>query len=234
MVTREHILNITLTDVEILNIIQRALDNFDIAHRDNLRRRNINIQFDCMLRGYVGEYSIVKWLGANGIEFESTNHLNDGENIDIDFLYKNKNLELKTSLVPDVDETIDNAILQRDIKLIKREDRIEDLRGDIHMQIYFAQKRKAKDDWLTQQKIDLTNTDLTYLFNSFNARAYRNTTFFVAWIDKPTLIRMINALPVNQRTWTFPGSQRYFWICKIKNSKPPAELIPYLLALPIL
>lgn len=121
----------------------------DIAKMDNLRYRHRNIQFDCLLRGYVGEYCIIKWLKTFNINFEITNHIQDDENIDIDFYYKEKNLELKTSLVPDADVTIDNAIKRRDIKLIRRgSSRIEDLRGDIHLQIYYSQKRKAKDDWL--------------------------------------------------------------------------------------
>jgi len=228
MVTKEHILNFVLTSDEIKLMIKKAKENVEISYRDNLRNRHPNIRFDCILRGYVGEYSIIKWLAENDIEFEETNYVDEGESIDIDFLYKQKNLELKTSLIPDIDVTIDNAIVNRDIKLIKRKNRIEDLRGDIHMQIYYSQKRKAKDDWLEKQKIDLESEDINYLYESLGAEAYCNSTFFVAWIDKPTLVAKINAMPENQRTWSFCGSKRLFWNCKIKDSEKPSDLIPYL------
>ena len=189
-ITQEDIIKIELSEDEVKNIIRTVTEKLDIAKMDNLRYRHKNIQFDCLLRGYVGEYCIIKWLKEYDINFETTNYLEDDENIDIDFLYKEKNLELKTSLVPDVDGIIENAVNKRDIKLIRRgNSRIEDLRGDIHLQIYYSQRRKAKDEWLKQQTIDLNSKDINYLYNSFNAKAYKATTFFVAWIDKETLVK---------------------------------------------
>jgi len=231
-IKQEDIIKIELSEDEVKNILRTVIEKLDIAKMDNLRYRHKNIQFDCLLRGYVGEYCIIKWLKEYDINFETTNYIEDDENIDIDFLYKEKNLELKTSLVPDVDGIIENAVNKRDIKLIRRgNSRIEDLRGDIHLQIYYSQKRKAKDEWLKQQTIDLNSKDIDYLYNSFNARAYKSTTFFVAWIDKETLVKKINALPENQRYWSFQGSQRYFWNCKIQESKKPMDLITYLKSL---
>jgi len=231
-ITTDDIIKIYLTKEEVKSIIKTVTEKIDIAKLDNLRHRHKNIQFDCLLRGYVGEYCIINWLKTYNINFETTNYIQDDENIDIDFYYKEKNLELKTSLVPDADVTIDNAIRRRDIKLIRRgNSRIEDLRGDIHLQIYYSQKRKAKDDWLKSQTINLESKDIDYLYTAFNARAYKTTTFFVAWIDKETLVKKINAIPEKDRYWSFPGSQRFFWNCKIQDSKKPIELVNYLRAL---
>jgi len=147
-IKQEDIIKIELSEDEVKNILRTVIEKLDIAKMDNLRYRHKNIQFDCLLRGYVGEYCIIKWLKEYDINFETTNYIEDDENIDIDFLYKEKNLELKTSLVPDVDGIIENAVNKRDIKLIRRgNSRIEDLRGDIHLQIYYSQKRKARKIW---------------------------------------------------------------------------------------
>lgn len=96
------------------------------------------------------------------------------------------------------------------------------------MQIYYLQKRRAKDNWLKAQQIDIESKDIDYLYNAFLARAYKKTTFFVAWIDKETLVEKINLLPEKGRYWSFPESQRLFWKCKIQNSNKPTDLIGYL------
>ncbi|MEO9022887.1 MAG: hypothetical protein ABI237_10745 [Ginsengibacter sp.] len=231
MVAKDDILNLPLTENEIIDVIKKAKDKINISKFDNLRERHANIQFDCILRGYIGEFVIRKWLLENGIVPEKTNYVPNGDSIDIDFYYRGKNVELKTSLIPDADITIDNVIKNRDIKLIKREERIEELRGDIHMQIYYSQKRKSKDDWLSSQDIHVESDDYKYLYEAFLAKAYKETTFFVAWIDKPSLVAQINVMPENQRTWSFKDSKRLFWNCKIRDAKRPEELISYLKAL---
>ncbi|MCL6259540.1 hypothetical protein M3O96_10595 [Aquiflexum sp. TKW24L] len=228
MVSFEHILHLPLTESEILESIQKALENSNISELDNLRSRHPNIQFDCMLRGFLGEFAIQKWLKENGIEVEKTNLILEDDQVDIDFVYRGKNIELKTSLVPDADQTIQNAILNRDIKLIKREDKIENLRGDIHLQVFFNQKRKAKDDWLKTLVVDFTKKDPQRIYDAISAWRYREDMFFVGWIDKGSLIERINGLLPKDRTWTFPKSSRDFWNCKILNSNKPTELIDFL------
>ena len=226
MVSQQDIIQISLSKEEVLGCIKRTIG---IQFLDNLRHRHPNIQFDCKLRGYIGEYAIKKWFMKNGITIEATDYLEDGDSIDIDFLIVGKNIELKTSLIPDNDNDITTVIERRDIKLIRRGyQRIEELKGDVHMQVYYKQRTKAKDNWLRNQIIDLNNNDLEYLYTSFRADAYLNTTFFVAWIDKPTLVRKINTLHFNQRCWSFKGSQRQFWRCPLKESRKPIELINYL------
>ena len=226
MLTTNDIIQLQLTEEEIKSCISRTIS---IQFLDNLRMRHPNVQFDCKLRGYVGELAMRKWLTSNGIQIDETNHLDDDDNIDIDFLIAGKNLELKTSLIPDADQNIKNVIQNRDIKLIRRGgESVSKLRGDIHLQIYFDQKRKAKDQWLKAQDIDLTSKNINYLYDSFLAKAYLEKTYLVAWIDKTTLISKITQLPEYQRCWSFPGSQRQFWKCPLAQSRPPIELIQYL------
>jgi hypothetical protein len=71
-----------------MELIKNVILKIDISKMDNLRNRHKNIQFDCLLRGYIGEYCIIKWLKKFNINFETTNYIEEDENIDIDFYYK--------------------------------------------------------------------------------------------------------------------------------------------------
>jgi len=64
-------------------------------------------------------------------------------------------LELKTSLIHDSDKTLQNVFNKRDIKLIRRTRKIEDLKSDVHIQIYYDQLTNKKDLWLQEQDIDM-------------------------------------------------------------------------------
>ena len=228
MTTINDAILLPLTEAEIKTVMQKALAQFDIAKRDNLRNRHINIQYDCILRGYIGEYAISKWLTENGITLTATNYVTDGDAMDIDFLYKQKNIELKTSLLPDVDVNVETAIAKRDIKVIQREKIIEDLKGDIHLQILYNQRRKAKDEWLQQQIINFSQIEIDELYDKILAKAYLSTCYFVGWIDKDILIQNINILPIEKRMWSFKNSKRTFWNCKIVNSNAPFSLLQFL------
>ena len=167
-------------------------------------------------------------MNEQGVFFDKTNYIPDGDNIDIDFLYKGKNIELKTSLIPDSDATLEKAIALRDLKLVKREADINNLKGDIHVQIFFDQRRFAKDEWLASRIIDIENGSINELFDKMLARCYRKSIFIVGWIDKMTLIKDIENMNPQLRTWSFKSSKREFWNCKIVNSKKPIDLISYL------
>lgn len=225
MVTGEDKIRILLSEPEIKDQLQKTILFFDDIKRNNLRIRHPNIQFDCFIRGYIGEYAIKKWLSENKIIADTTIRLMQN-NIDIDLLYKYKNIEIKASLVPDNDIFIENAIMWRDIKIIKRTENINDLAADIYLQLYFQQKSKAKDMWLKQQSIDISCKDINYLYNSFRLDLYKDNLYFVAWMDKETLKTNINKLPDEQKVWTF--GERQFWKCRIKNSNKPIDLIHYL------
>ena len=223
MLTMKDVVQIALTKDEIITCLEKTKQNHFI---DNLRHRHPNVQFDCKLRGYVGELAMKKWFEQNGIELEKTNYLENDGNIDIDFLVKGKNIELKTSLIPNKYGNLETVIKKCDIKLIKRGiANIEQLQGDVHLQIYYTQKREDKDRWLKNQRINFSASN-EELYAAFRADCFLHSTSFVAWIDKPALIQKINSLPTDQRTWSY--AQRDFWNCKLYQSKKPMELINYL------
>lgn len=228
MITINDSICIPITETEIKLVMEKARNQLFISKRDNLRDRHENIQYDNILRGYIGEYAITKWINQQAIFFDQSNYRADGETIDVDFLYKGKNIELKTSLIPDADLTLENAIAKRDIKLIKRESRIEQLRGDIHLQIFFDQRRLAKDEWLASRLIDIEEAAIDELYDRMLARCYKNTVYFVGWIDKLTLIENINKLSVADQTWSFKNSQRNFWNCRVAHSNKPTDLPNFL------
>ncbi|MCQ2077476.1 MAG: S24 family peptidase [Bacteroidaceae bacterium] len=224
MVTISDVINLSLTKDEILSCLRKTQS---IDFLDNLRKRHPNVQFDCKLRGYIGELAIKKWFLQNGIEIEATDYMPDDDSIDIDFVVAGTNIELKTSLIPDKDKDIATVLANRDIKLIRRNNQsIEELKGDVHMQIYYKQKTHAKDEWLSQQDVDLSG-NVECLYKQLRADAYLSTTFFVAWIDKPSLIEYIHSLPETKQTWSFANSMREFWRCPLQNSRKPIELIAY-------
>lgn len=223
------IVSIELQKDEIMSAIAQAKSQLFL---DNLRHRHPNVSFDSKLRGYIGELAVKRWLEERHIQLITNNYIEDGGSIDIDLIYRKGekilDIELKTSLIPDVDKDFGNVLLKRDIKLIRRGNQsIEDLKSDIHIQVYFRQLTKAKDEWLKQQRIDLNNNDLDYLFNAFGAKRYEKDTYLFAWIDKPTLINQIRSKPENKRTWAF--GMREFWSCNLKNdAKKPIDLIHFL------
>lgn len=258
MISFEDIIALEITKDEIKNIIKKIF-SIEFQKRDNLRKRHPNIQFDCILRGYIGELALRKWFNKNGVYFSKTNFIRDDRDgsIDIDLLYKGKTrnytIEIKTSLIPDfigkninkdsIENRLTKVIEYCDIKLIKRgADNIQSLKGDIHLQIYFADYRKKKDCFLSSNNISfrLNNEQFSIIdesidflsekiFEVIKATSYIKRTFFVAWIDKETLIDQIKKKPLNERDWYFQGSNRIFWRCNIKNdAKKPIDIIKYL------
>ncbi len=217
------ILKIKLTKEEIIQAIAKAKEQDFI---DNLRERHVNVQFDSKLRGYIGEIALKKWFNENGIEITTTNYFEEDNGIDIDFEYKGLDLELKTSLIPDADKTLQNVINKRDIKLIRRTRKIEDLKSDVHIQIIFDQLTNKKDQWLQEQSIDLLSDDLEYLYESFLGKSYLTKTHLVGWISKDALIERIKPLKGYEKSWRF--GKRRFWICRLKDCFSPAALIDYL------
>lgn len=255
MIAIQDTVKLEINESEIKNLIKKTLiENFN--KRDNLRSRNPNIQFDCLLRGYVGEKAIKSWFLSHGIEFAKTNYTEDSNGeIDIDLLFAygnnlSKSIEIKTSLIPDnyvkgvdindIEGKIKKCIENFDIKLIRRNNEsIDSLKGDIHLQIYFGNLRKAKDDFLENLmlSINIQNSSINNSFESLVdkiydatlSKLYSDRTYFVGWIDKETLIQQIKNKERNEQIWTFPKSKREFWTCKIfSEAKRPIELIEYI------
>ena len=219
----QEILKIALTKEEILEAIVKAKEQNFI---DNLRDRHINVQFDSKLRGYIGKIALKKWFLNNNIKIITTNYFEEDIGIDVDFEYKGLDLELRTSLIPDADKTLQNVFNKRDIKLIRRTRKIEDLKSDIHIQIYYAQLTNKKDQWLQEQDIDLNSNDFEYLYDAFLAKAYITKTYLYGWIDKDTLAERMNKLKGSEKSWRH--ARRRFWVCKLRECYSPITLIKYL------
>jgi hypothetical protein len=225
--------NLNLRKEDIISALEKARKE---KFLDNLRYRHPNVKFDSKLRGFIGEIALRQWLENRGIQFNTLNYKEEDGGMDIDFLYKGKEgeveIELKTSLIPDKDDKdFEKVIKRRDIKLIRRNDqKIEELKGDIHIQIYFNQYSEAKDKWLKEQHVDYSLKDPEYYFEKFKAYRYLNDTFLIGWIDKPSLIRNILKKKPENRTWSWSNSMRQFWTCNLKKEAlKPDDLAPYLL-----
>ena len=225
------IIHIPLNQLEIIQCLEKALQHKFI---DNLRHRHPNIQLDNKLRGYIGEFAFKKWMQEEGIKLNFSNIRKDSNGMDIDFLYrkakKKIHIELKTSLIPDIDQSIEQVIERRDIKLIRRQQQpIEELSSDVHVQIIFKQLRLRKDDWLKKQNIDLKK-GVERIYEEMAAYRYKTDTFVVGWIDKPSLIELLNSKPKHLRLWKY--GMREFWTCNLLNeAKHPKDLKDYLNAI---
>ena len=237
MITLDDCIKLKITESEICEII-RLIFAKDFNKRDNLRDRHSN--------------ALKKGFKTCGIEFVKSDYMSDDSgNIDIDLLFQTKtkaiSLEVKTSLVPDylekvaqdnIDKRIQSVINGCDIKLIKRNNEsFTDLKGDIHLQIYFADYTKKKDKFLESKIILALNKEFQTIDDSVDylakeiskaiyAEFYIERTFFVGWIDKETLIKQLEHKQHNQQTWTFPNSKRFFWTCKSKDeARKPIDKI---------
>lgn len=224
-----NLVNIPLQKNEVMSALEQALENNFL---DNLRNRHPNVQLDSKLRGYVGELAFSKWMTQHGISFESSNQVEEESGMDIDFQFHGNNkilqIELKTSLIPDADETLEEVLRKRDIKLIRRgEQAIEDLKGDIHVQFFFTQLRIRKDEWLKKQAIKV-NEPLEVIYQKLAAYRYETDTYFARWIAKEELIQQIKQKPRHLQQWKY--GQRTFWCCNLlKEAREPGKLVNYLL-----
>lgn len=218
-------INIPLSEEEVKTALKKALQNQFI---DNLRSRHPNVQLDSKIRGYAGEIAFKKWMSLQGIEFDASNTCVDGSGMDVDFTFKvgakQLELELKTSLLPDVDQCIEEFVRNRDIKLIRRGNAsIRQLKADYHIQFVFNQLRLRKDEWLKKQSIHPEAT-IEDIYKKIAAYRYCKDTFFVAWIDRESLIEQIERKSKKMQIWKY--GKREFWTCNIaREAKKPMDLI---------
>ena len=178
------------------------------------------------MRGYVGEIGLRKWLLHHDIPIEAQNHWLEQAQMDIDFRCYGLSLELKTSLIPHADQDLKTSFQRRDIKLIKRKNKVSDLRGDIHIQIYFNQNKRRKEAWLRRQQISFANSTVDDLYEQLLGRAYLDRTYLVAWMDKQSLQERVQHLPLAQQTWSH--AKRQFWVCPLRDCFAPHALIHFL------
>lgn len=242
---------IDINDVIILDIQKSDIyDGIKLAKKefqnenffiDNLRNRNLFVLFDCRVRGYLGELSIKKILDKNNILYTINNSPQKFKS-DIDLTIHGLEMdylsEIKTSNMPDVwtsdgtDVFIKDCINNGDIKIFKYEndDEFKSINRDIYIQIYFREKTKERDAFTSQLSIDipdLLNKNVEEIYEKFQFQNLIENVFFVAWIDKKSLIDSLLQEEEKNRYYT-TGGKRQFWKCKIINSKNPNNLIDYL------
>lgn len=230
MVNINDILRLRLSEDDIRFVLNKALDGVDIAARDNLRKRTPAVQLDCLFRGYLGEYCIRRFFWRYGVTVPD-NNLNqlDDDNIDIDLCYQSLNgeyvdFEVKTSCIPPTYGDIETTLRNADIKIIKRTRQIEDLKGYIHIQIYYDIIRSERDALLNP--IPINYDDPESIIRDLQLFNYCDRIWLVAWIDKDTLVPYINHNPGNQ-TWHF--GYRDFWRCPLNDiARTPGELKSFL------
>lgn len=230
MVRLNDFIKLPVTRNEIATALIQAIQSEGVGI-DNLRHRARMVTMDCKIRGYIGEIALRKWFNQYGVTFEKADFYDDDSNMDIDLLYLGRrqyNFEVKTSLVPDSYQNLTGVIQRADIKIIKRTNDIESVSGDIHIQIYFDFLRKVRDNELKSLPQNLS--DPRQIYSAMKLDEYCDNTYFVAWIDKPSLIAYINSQ--YRKTWTFPYAKRDFWRCPIGEiAKKPIEIVPYISSL---
>ncbi|HAI77316.1 MAG TPA: hypothetical protein DCM08_13855 [Microscillaceae bacterium] len=226
MIGLKNIIRLPVSDEAIRLALTRALQH---QFRDNLRNRPPAVQLDCKIRGYLGEIVLKEWFSQFGISFSQSNYIEDDADIDIDLRLetprKAYNFEIKTSLIPDGFKTLRNSLQQCDIKLIRRTEQFTDLRGDIHIQLFYRFLRQKRDNWLAAQQVDWSDPEAVY--NGLQLSLYQDHTFLVGWIDKPTLEQYLAALPADQRVWSFAQAQKTFWKCNLQTVAHPPEYLRY-------
>lgn len=227
MVRLSDFIKLPISKQDVSHALMQAIDRETVGI-DNLRFRSRMVMLDCKIRGYIGEIALRKWFNDYGITFDKADFYDDDTNMDIDMLYLGNrpyNFEVKTSLVPDSYQNLTGVIQRADIKIIKRTNDINSVSGDVHIQIYFDFLRKVRDNELKSLPQNITDTN--ELYTSMNLIDYCDNTYFVAWIDKPTLIKYINSQ--FKKTWTFPFAKKDFWRCPIGEiAKKPIEIIDYI------
>ena len=221
-------IQLSLKKSDVLNAIEKAQQHNFL---DNLRSRHPVVAFDSKLRGYLGEIAFEKWLKSERIPFHQKNEHQFDSGMDVDFIFKGSrqyHLELKTSLLPDKDGDLNQAVQNRDIKLIQRGNKsIEEIEGDIHVQLLFNQLRLRKDDWLKKKSSNLLQSSIAAIYIELAGHRYLQDTFMVGWIDKETLITQIRQKKEHMRMWKY--GQRQFWTCNLKSeARNPLDLKKYL------
>lgn len=221
MVTENDIQYMEVTKEDIYNAMNQAKKHDFI---DNLRERNVFVQFDSKVRGYLGEIVITKLLQDSDITIESSDEYKVGSNEDIDIKISTANsqnivVEIKTSLIPDGWRTLKKTIEEADIKIIKRENSFYEIKADIYIQIYYNFLREERNNYLSGLQEDIDKLDLNALYKLLNYESLQ--AFFVAWIDKKTLCS--NLACTKNKVWGF--KKRLFWKCPLAKAKKPIDLL---------
>jgi len=211
--------NSMMFDIRDENLKEALVKALQQNFSDNLRNRNQFVKLDSKIRGYLGEILICEILSNNNISVINTGVSGEDET-DIDIVLANDRhrdlkMEVKTSLIPDAWGDLGNVFNKGDIKIIQREEDYRDIKSDFHVQIYFNKLTKRRDSFLEGIVGEVEDYNHDQLIDVMKLRELQH--FFVAWIDKNTLIQKLDSREHANRKWRF--SSRTFWSCEIKDSR---------------
>ncbi len=225
MVTIRDSILLPVNDDTLANAVEYSLATHFI---DNLRNRHSAVRLDSMIRGKIGELALKHWLEKNDVSIIDTNIPVELYSPDTDLRIQSSTIlscEIKTSLVPDSWYSLEQTLEKADIKIIKREKYIADIRNNIHIQIFFNFYRDKRDSWLRSLNLSRDNITVEKVIETLKISSYKNQTFFVAWIDTDTLTRQLALM--ESPIWSY--GKREFWKCNIQTqSKCPRNLIQYI------
>lgn len=138
-------------------------------------------------------------------------------------------VEVKSSIPPNR-ESGASLINLRDIKITASHDKgktwmpPEEIESDVHVQVYFyATPYREGYDSFDKLASDLEK-DYRIIGRLINASKY-NHPLFLGWTTKKRIIRHLNTLPQEQRTWTFAWTSRIYWKSPIKDALNMPQLL---------
>lgn len=216
----DELIQLSMTDEDLKSAVQKALK---VNVCDNLRERMPFVQFDSQIRGYLGEICMKKYLIANKINVVETDTYDSTEKEDKDIVIKNQyrevELEIKTSLIPNGHKTLSMAMKKCDIKIIKREDDYHNIKSDVYVQIYFNLQTQTRDDFL--KTIEGRPKDYTedQLIEILELRKLKPK--FAGWVTKEQIVSYLDT--AKQKTWG--QEKKMLWKCPLTLCNPPYLLI---------
>lgn len=266
--TKENVILVEIGESEIKSAISKSLQylwnsikqSSDSVYHDNLRVRNGNVAFDCMVRGFIGEEKAKEIISKKLVEKKSTcvlqtNAILDESGMDVDLLIKSDGFsvkaEIKTSCIPDyivsqqknLKESITPKILEyADVKIIRRVNKnkqlkkIEELESDYHIQLFFEERTKVRDSFvtalplisnmLTDLQEKMPNVDIISFLKSKDSRKEKLVNdiykdwqcdifkrFIFAGVGSKE--QLIEKNKYKEDTWSH--ASRAFWSCKLKK-----------------
>lgn len=192
-----------------------------------------NLYMGDMAKNAIYDY-LVKHCSCPVIDYDeirTDNFQNHDPGWDILVGDKKIKVEIKSSIPPN-NESRENIINLRDIKITASHDEgrtwilPQSLESDIHVQVYFYAKpyKRGIDRFDTLSQI--ISQDMWKIREFINSDKYNHPLFF-GYNTKENIIKHLNTLPRDKRTWTFSWTHRIYWKCPIKD----AFNMPSLLAL---
>ncbi|MDR2828502.1 MAG: hypothetical protein LBV51_03685 [Acholeplasmatales bacterium] len=202
---------------ELVSVINKVKN---VTYIDNLRNRKQFVSLDSKIRGLLGESMAKRFLIDSGMKIIQTNIFDNGNSADTDIIIMNNNgrrfsIEVKTSLVPDKWNYLEEIIQNADIKIIKKEGSFIETKIDIYIQIYFNKKTTARDTFLTNIIGDANNFSAEELINIMKLDTLKGV--IVGWIDKQSIINFLENETV--KTWHY--AKRDFWKSPLRYSLSP-------------